>query len=400
MKAHYLMKISAVLVAMGTGKVLAQPTPAPTSGDAQCYSSVQNFPPGDTVVSTPDSQGFYSLFNGTDFTGWWLSGMTGHGGCGNGGAIFRVDQGQKAIYSTQRGSTGGILMTKKKFEHYEIIFDFWPDFGNDGGLFNRTPANGSCFQTVLDYLSGASVGGTWGEAGPPFGGRDFRPFTFSGNENTISVNSNQNYGWTNFTNRDPNRSAYGCNTGCTASDWTRLWDVNNWNEFRIAFYGGTTNQNGPVRMKSWFRRLGVTNYWVPIIADTTVTTPLQANHIGFQVHGGGAFGAARGTWYRNIKWRPLTDKGVPIIPTPTTTPDGKVHFDIHASTQALSGTLDARHEISLFDTRGKLVEKFTGPAGKFHYEFRSQTYGWLSMRIKTAKGTQFRKVHRDFVDTY
>ena len=49
-------------------------------------------------------------------------------------------------------------MTKKKFNNYEFVFDFWPDFGNDGGVFNRTPANGNCFQTVLD-LHQAAVGG-------------------------------------------------------------------------------------------------------------------------------------------------------------------------------------------------------------------------------------------------
>ena len=122
----------------------------------------------------------------------------------------------------------------------ELVFTdtLWPDFGNDGGLFNRTPANGRCFQTVLDYINGAAMGGTWGEGGFP--SRDFRPFSFNGNENTLSIPGNgagEMSNWTTITSK-LNPTSFGCPaTGCTQADWQKLWDANGWNEFKIQFYG-------------------------------------------------------------------------------------------------------------------------------------------------------------------
>ena len=102
--------------------------PAPNTPDLTCAQS----PPtpseqGDTVVSMPDADGFYSLFNGRNFTGWWHNCNTEQspGGRSEGGAIFRVDSVRKAIYSNARNNQGGVVMTKRKFENYELIFDVW-----------------------------------------------------------------------------------------------------------------------------------------------------------------------------------------------------------------------------------------------------------------------------------
>jgi len=89
------------------------------------------------------------------------------------------------------------MMTNKKFTNYEITFETWPDYGNDAGLFNRTPINGNCFQTVLDYIGSASVGGTWGEGG--FTSRDYRPWAYN-SETSLAIPGNGNGDLSNWTN--------------------------------------------------------------------------------------------------------------------------------------------------------------------------------------------------------
>jgi hypothetical protein len=377
--------------------VWAQPTPAPTTGDAPCAPEPTGAAMVDTVVSTPDDSGYYNLFDGT-FKGWWHSCQTGHSQNSPLGGIFRLgtDGGKPAIYSTQRdGSIGGLLMTKKKFTNYEIVLDFWPDFMNDGGLFNRTPANGKCFQTVLDYYDGAAIGGTWGEAGynAP-AGRDIRPFKFVGNENTISIPGGAD-GWTAVTAK-LNPTSYGCPaTGCVQDDYRRLWDQNGWNEFKIQFYGGYGGTSGNVHMKTWFRKSGAT-VWVPVFQDTTLNLTTPPGYLGLQIHGGNRFSGPRGTWYRGIKWRPMTDKGEVIKNIPTAVKQtGKFQYDIKATSSALVGTVDADFEISVQDLNGKTLESFKGAAGKVNYAFKTLAHGWLSIQVKTANGLQSTRVLRD-----
>jgi len=81
-----------------------------------------------------------------------------------------ADSTHGAIYSQQANTqAGSVLMTNKNWEHYELIFDFWPTWGNDAGVFNRVVATGTTagrtYQTGLDYKQGSSVGGSYGEGG-------------------------------------------------------------------------------------------------------------------------------------------------------------------------------------------------------------------------------------------
>jgi hypothetical protein len=100
-------------------------------------------------------------------------------------------------------------------------------------------------------------------------------------------------------------------TGCTQEDWLLLWDADGWNELRIQFYGGLDTNAGPIRMKSWFKKPSA-SAWVPLLQDTTHMRILRANRIGLQVYGLDRFSGDRGTWYRNIRWRPPDDRGNPL----------------------------------------------------------------------------------------
>ncbi len=386
----------------------AQPLPAPTTGDAPCAPEPTGNMLKDTVVSVPDDSGYFSLFDGT-LKGWWQSCLTDHSsGDRVKGAAFRIgsDAGVPAIYSGQhstdgtvsgvRNGVGGILMTNKIFNNYEIVFDFWPDFGNDGGLFNRTTATGVCFQTVLDYLGGGSVGGSWGEAGynSPTG-RDDRPFDYNGNENNISIGGKPAWSSWTATTAKYNPASYGCAlTGCVQADYLRLWDVNGWNQMRVQFYGGSVAGAGNIHMNSWFRKVGAT-VWVPIIKDTTLNYPTPPGYIGFQVHQGQRFTGMKGSWYKAIKWRPMDDKGNVLKPATTAIKRIKSSINLFATPTSLVGTIESNFELIIQDLNGKTLERFSGSAGRINHAFKTQAHGWLSIQIKSINGIETLRIKRD-----
>jgi hypothetical protein len=269
--------------------------------------------------SHPDAEGFYFLFNGVDLNGWWLNCHSSHSSTPSSlGPIFRFDKERKALYSTQRGNEGGVLMTKAKFMDYEIVFDYWPDWGNEAHLQHRTDTLGRAYNTTLGYMPGTSLGGVWGEAAFP--ARDLRPFSFGIGDTNISIRVGLGSSWTQITQK---LKAAGENlpcpeTGCTQEDWRRLWDFDNWNQIRVTFHGGR-NKEDPIHARSWFRKLGALD-WVPLFADTTLLMDLKPGYIGLLVHGDGRYGGPKGTWYRNIRWKPWnasTPTAVPGVPFTT-----------------------------------------------------------------------------------
>lgn len=393
------IKGAALVTALAAVSAFAQPAAVPTSGFLACGAEPTGTP--DTIPGI-DAQGYLTLFDGsmnaanTQPKGLWQSCGTAHSGPSK-WKIVDVG-GTKTMFSTQDGNKGSVMMTNKKYLHYEVVLDYWPDFGNDGGIFNRTPANGRCFQTVLDYIGGAAIGGTWGENG--FTGRDFRPFSFGGNEKAITIPGNSAGEPSNWTTMTQKMKARGevvpCAnaSGCTQADWNNLWDFDGWNNIRLRFYGGT-GADTRVRMKFWFKKPTATD-WVPVSQDTTLMQNIPENYIGFQVHGGGRFGGAGGTWYKNIKVTPLSATGERIWTASTRTLDGRVALsDIKVGDNNLVGKLDLDHEITLKDVRGRTIQTLKGKAGSFSYPFAAGASGWMAMDIKTAKGVEHRSIVRD-----
>jgi hypothetical protein len=283
--------------------VQGQPTPAPASGDALCEDPPPE--PAAPDVSQPDAAGFHSLFNGVDFNGWWLNCGTAHSR--GKGPLFRVDPEKNALYSNAREELdGGALMTRAKFMDYELLFDYWPDWGNDAGLLHRADVTGAAYLTTLGYMENTSLGGTWGELG--FGHRDYRPFRFASAESTITVpgiaNGDEGSGWTALTRTlKAAGEAFDCpETGCTQADWRRLWNADGWNQIRVVFHGGST-AGSRIHARAWFRKPGAST-WVPLGVDSGLVRTVPAGYIGLRVHGGGRYSGSRGTWYRNIRWRP------------------------------------------------------------------------------------------------
>jgi hypothetical protein len=394
-------RLGFVLLSLAAG-IWAQPQPPLTGTNAACVSA----PLADTLSPAEaalDDSGFVRIFNGKNLKGWWE-------GCGSShsnndktnGGIWLVDSTTGVLFSNQPTSrAGSVLMTNKSYGNYELIFEAWLSFGNDGGVFNRVTPAGSCYQTTLDYIQGSSLGGVYFEGG--YGGttRNVDPFTFGANKATISIgtNSNTNNRLDTITKRFSNPTEYGCNaTGCAPANWTAMWDTGGWNQVRIQFFGTGASAANKVHNFAWIRKLGSTK-WIPTVRDSAqVNTP--AAPLGFQIHGGqSSWGNQNGHWYRNIRIRPLTDDGVPIIQPSAVSPGARstaAARGIRAVSGALTGNIPENFEITVRDAAGRELERFSGRAGAFHHVLGTRAQGVLLVQVRTARGVDNLRVPRIF----
>ena len=422
MKTTARIPISIFAILTACGSIRAQPTPAPTSGDIPCSSDISAAAQRDTLAAQPDSDGFISLFDGRTFKGWWQNCMTSHSASDRvRGAVFRVDTARRAIYSASRNgnTTGGILLTHKRYKHYEILFDHWGAWNNDGGFFNRCTPAGGAWQTLLDYMPGKSVGGSYGEAYVI----DFAIIPFDlGNNDSTAIIPGHNYtagngtvwpgqNWTTKTAALAARGeATGCApSGCVAADWRKNWkpasSSDGWNTIRIQFYGGLgQNQSmagDKVHMHSFFRSKldGVQTRlndmkWISMAFDSLALTNGQVagapmNPVGFEVHGGGRFPNQAGTWYRNIKIRELDSLGKPLRPVTTgLTPTGAGPSRLRYTAEGLAGELDLDHRISISDAQGRVLAEFSGRPGPVHYRLPETVRGILWVSLFTSRGIE------------
>jgi len=426
MKRYRVLAATSCALAIWIGNAWSQPKQAPTTTDAACASSGANPPPAsdevDTVVSAPDAQGFFSIFDGTTLKGWWQDCQTTHSS-GNRtlGAIFRADPVHHAIYAMSREGVGGILCTKKKYSHYEIIFDWWPQYGNDGGIFNRTTYTGQSNQMVLDYLGASGILGMYSEGGFP-GNRNQRPWSYN-SETSVSIPGSGSDGgpasnWTNTT-KGLGSTKFGCaSSGCGQADLLRLWNTDGWNQVREEYYGGlSSNQsaNGDkIHTNTFFRKFyptdttgqngwvpGVTDtaQWIPVIQDSLVLNATQAaaapkSWIGFQVHTGNRYiyqsSGGLGSWYRNIKIRELDENGKPLF-VPTSVSKNKaqpVQYDIRLASGVLVGSINIKHTVTISDIKGHVLRVYSSQGGSDLRYSVPEHYGLMLVQVKTERGTQ------------
>lgn len=110
------------------------------------------------LFATGIPEGFTSIFNGRDVTGWHISDVNHHGNT----RAWTVKDGVLMVTQDRPGN-GGILLTNKQYKNFEVSLEINPDWGCDGGLFLRSNEKGQGYQVMIDYLEGGSVGGIYGE---------------------------------------------------------------------------------------------------------------------------------------------------------------------------------------------------------------------------------------------
>ena len=107
--------------------------------------------------SLPKEEGFVSLFNGKDLTGWKRhEGLPGHGLAGK----WMVEDG--AIVGVQEPpGKGGFLSTLGKYQDFELRLETKIDWPFDSGVFLRVGTDGKSHQVTLDYRPGGQIGGIY-----------------------------------------------------------------------------------------------------------------------------------------------------------------------------------------------------------------------------------------------
>jgi hypothetical protein len=165
----------APMAAQGAPLTAAQGGAAPAQPTIQLAPGLREVPDYRKLVAEPPAaeipQGFTSIFNGKDLSGWHVSKTARHGLQPD----FHVAHGM--IVGTQRPlGGGGLLLTDKKYRNFELYMEVKPDWGNDSGVFLRTTETGAAYQITMDYLPGGSMGRLIGEGGIQFGaGRGATP---------------------------------------------------------------------------------------------------------------------------------------------------------------------------------------------------------------------------------
>lgn len=109
------------------------------------------------TVCAQKPEGFKSIFNGRNLSGWHTSRTSHQGTTGN----FFVEDGAIVLKQNPYGQ-GGVLLTNKKYKNFELYVEVKIDSFCNGGIFLRSSESGQAYQVEL-ALPGAT-GSLFGEA--------------------------------------------------------------------------------------------------------------------------------------------------------------------------------------------------------------------------------------------
>lgn len=223
------------------------------------------------------NDGFESIFNGKDLSGWTVSAKTGHSRTSNNrsGGKWIVEDG--AIVGSQDvPGNGGIIITNKTYGNFEIALEMKNDDGPDSGLFLRSTDTGKCYQAMIDYHKGGNLMGIYGEG---IGGKPHvRNFAFGRDVNEIVAPGKNE------------QSTFPCPVDF--KDWPKFWKHGEWNELRARIVGN------PPTITTWIKGVKFMEY-----TDTEKRLP-DTGGIALQVHGGGDY-TKQFVRYRNIRVKEL-----------------------------------------------------------------------------------------------
>jgi lysophospholipase L1-like esterase len=190
---------------------------------------------------------FQRLFNGRDLEGWHVSKTSPHGQTQG----WIVENG--ALTGTQdKPKNGGILLTDKSYQNFEVQLEINPDYGCDSGLFLRSTEKGEAYQVLLDYLDGGIIGGVYGE-----GLKGVQTF---------------------------------------APNWSEWYRRGEWNHLRARIEGDVPH------IQTWLNGVKITDW-----TDTANHLPggATAGMVAVQVHGGNSWVPGGKHRFRNISIREL-----------------------------------------------------------------------------------------------
>lgn len=229
------------------------------------------------LAETPEQSGFKSIFDGQTLTGWHASAQTGHSRkSGNkSGGRWVVENGA-IVGSQDLPGNGGIIITDKQFDDFEVALEMNNDFGPDSGLFLRSTETGKAWQAMIDYHGGGNLMGLYGEG---LGAKpSLRNYTFLDSPEKIKLVTEAN--------GLPVPVAF----PMKLEEWPKFWRHGQWNELRARIAGN------PPHITTWIKGVKFMEW-----TETEKRHPDQGG-IALQVHGGGDY-TKQFVRYRNIRVR-------------------------------------------------------------------------------------------------
>lgn len=245
--------------------------------------------------SESDAADFIQLFDGKTLDGWHINPeKIWHGTGGN----WVVEDGAIVGEQDPPGSgNGGILLTDRTFDDFELFLEIKPDWGIDSGLFLRGKDTGQSIQMMVDYLERGIVGHLYGEG---IGGFSTSSFSLKGKKDTNGRLS----GFDSIPNKAYAESP--ASNVCTPEGWINAWKIGDWNRIRVVCVG-----DYPV-IKTWINDELIVDFNGATFAhpkydrEKVRETLSRKGSIAVQVHGGSNrwVTGAKSRW-RDIKIRPL-----------------------------------------------------------------------------------------------
>ncbi len=246
------------------------------------------------AFAAPAKKKWENLFDGKTLEGWHKNPeRIGHGT----GGQWTVEEGTISGQQDPPGSgNGGILLSDRKFQDFELKIDMKPDWGVCSGLFLRGNDVGQCFQMMVDYHDAGNVGHIYGEGTTGF---NTRTFDINGKYDTdkklVGITTDKH-----LTAKD-----VGMVHSCTPEAWVKAWKVNDWNTARVRVEGKFPY------ITTWINGLKVSEF-----DGANATTERydkegihaklgDAGSIAVQVHGGTGWPNGAKCRWKNILVRPL-----------------------------------------------------------------------------------------------
>jgi len=183
------------------------------------------------------------LDTGTDLNGWTVQG----GGWTVDGGVIIAEQ------EPPGSGNGGLLVHEvDQFEDFELVFDVWPDFGVDTGVYFRMNGQGEGYQLCIDYQPDNPMGEIYGV--------------------NIGDAAKWSAAW-DYTIVDESTIA-GEPQWFDLADWADIWRPGDWNHFLMKVTGN------PLHMQVWINGAKVYEYTDPD------TLSWSQGSIQLQVHDG------------------------------------------------------------------------------------------------------------------
>ena len=99
-------------------------------------------------MTTLPLDGFTTLFNGKDISGWHWSRTVRHGSVGG----FRAEDGALTLFQHPYGQ-GGLLITDKRYKDFELYLETDIQSGYNSGIFLRSTESGYAYQIEITGAS-------------------------------------------------------------------------------------------------------------------------------------------------------------------------------------------------------------------------------------------------------